>query len=250
MIFELADRSKAAKLFEGAEDSMILSCLEGVMGSICVTDTEAPKSAMACLACFAFPAGEPSAELASFRPGGPFCFVPPDDGWRKLITECRPNAARLTRYAIRKDTRFDRRKLASIAASLPEGYELRRIDGAIYDMCLRDPLFTDCVSHFDSKDDYLARGRGMAVLKDGRLVSAASSYTVYREGIEIEIDTAEDERRKGLASAVGAALILLCLGEGLYPSWDAANMDSVRLAEKLGYELAREYDCYWAEDEP
>ena len=37
-----------------------------------------------------------------------------------------------------------------------------------------------------------------------------------------------------------AALILQCLEEGLYPSWDAQNMISVHLAEKLGYELDHE----------
>ena len=47
-----------------------------------------------------------------------------------------------------------------------------------------------------------------------------------------------------LASAVGARLILSCLDEGLYPAWDAANILSVRLAEKLGYEFSHEYCCY------
>ena len=39
-------------------------------------------------------------------------------------------------------------------------------------------------------------------------------------------------------------MILSCLDDGLYPSWDAANMASVRLAEKLGYELSHAYHCY------
>ena len=38
--------------------------------------------------------------------------------------------------------------------------------------------------------------------------------------------------------------ILLCLEEGLYPSWDAQNMLSVHLAEKLGYEFDHEYTVY------
>lgn len=67
------------------------------------------------------------------------------------------------------------------------------------------------------------------------MVSGASSYTVYRDGIEIEIDTREDERRKGLALACGARLILECLACGRYPSWDAHNKGSLALAEKLGY---------------
>ena len=84
-------------------------------------------------------------------------------------------------------------------------------------------------------------------MKDGKIVSAASSYSRYREGIDIEIDTVKEERHKGLASAVCAALILSCLEEGLYPAWDAANMMSVRLAKKLGYEFSHEYICFGIE---
>ena len=36
----------------------------------------------------------------------------------------------------------------------------------------------------------------------------------------------------------------LDLEEGLYPSWDAHNMDSVRLAEKLGYKFSHAYTAY------
>ncbi len=39
-------------------------------------------------------------------------------------------------------------------------------------------------------------------------------------------------------------VILQCLDEGLYPSWDAQNMISVHLAEKLGYEYDHEYMVY------
>ena len=245
MIYELKDTTKARALFDGMEDSMIRSCLEGVMGSIYVTDEEAPRSALAFLACFAFYAGEPDRELAAFKPKGVVGMVPPDESWAALIETLWPDAEKVTRYAIKKETRFDRRKLEAIRASLPVGYELRKIDGEIYDLCLKDEQFMDNVGHFASKEQFLSMGRGFAVMKDGKLVSAASSYTVYREGIEIEIDTAEAERRKGLAGAAGAALILSCLDDGLYPSWDAANPISVHLAEKLGYEFSHEYACYW-----
>ena len=81
-------------------------------------------------------------------------------------------------------------------------------------------------------------------MKSGRIVSGASSYTRYNEGIEIEVDTVAEERRKGLATIACAALILRCLDEGLYPSWDAQNMVSAHLAEKLGYEFDHEYTAY------
>ena len=251
MVVELKDRSKAAPLFEGMEDSMIASCLQGMMDSkIYVTDPEHPKSAMAHLADFAFLAGEPDRELlAEGKPKGFVILVPPTEAWAQLIENCFPGAEKWTRYAIKKDTTFDRAKLKKLAASLPAGYGIRRIDGDLYDKCLAEPLFTDGVCHFASKAAYLEQGRGFVALKDGAPVCMASSYTVYREGVEIEIDTLEGERRKGLAAAVGATLILSCLDDGLYPSWDAANLDSVRLAEKLGYEFSHEYRCYAVDEE-
>ena len=244
MVYELNDTSKAKGLFEGMEDSLIISCIEKVMGRIYVTDPENPRSAMAYLGDFAFYAGEPDRELVNSKPQGFVIMVPQNGDWAGLMEECFPNAARWNRYAIRKDTVFDRKNLEKLAAVLPAGYEIRRIDGEIFDMCLGNDLFTDCVKHFGSRERYLEMGRGFAVMKDGKPVSVASSYTVYREGIEIEIDTLEPERRKGLACAVCATLILSCLDDGLYPSWDAANMDSVHLAEKLGYEFSHEYHCY------
>ena len=127
---------------------------------------------------------------------------------------------------------------------LPKGYELRRIDSEIYDMCFESPVTADFVSAFGSKEKYLEIGRGMVILRDGKIAAGASSYTRYKEGIEIEVDTAEPERRKNLATIVCASLILRCIEEGLYPSWDAQNMNSVRLAEKLGYEFDHEYVAY------
>lgn len=82
------------------------------------------------------------------------------------------------------------------------------------------------------------------MLDHGELVSGASSYTVYREGIEIEIGTKEEYRRQGLAAVCGARLILECMKRGLYPSWDAQNKWSVALAEKLGYHYDRTYPAY------
>ena len=127
---------------------------------------------------------------------------------------------------------------------LPEGYELKEIDAELYDRCLENPATADFVSSFESKEKYLKDGRGMVIVKNGEIVSGASSYTRYREGIEIEVDTVESERRKNLALIVCSALILRCLKEGLYPSWDAQNMGSVHLAEKLGYEFDHEYVAY------
>ena len=244
MVYILEDTSRVEKLFEGWEETLIWSCLQKVMGKVFVTDPDHPVSAFAFVGCFGFFAGVPDRELVSHKPEGFVILAPQDEAWAALIEECYPSAKRVIRYAIRKDTRFDTNALRREADSLPEGYELREIDGELYDLCLEDPVTRDFVSPFESREKYLELGRGMVILKEGRIVAGASSYTRYREGIEIEVDTVESERRKGLATIVCAALILRCLKEGLYPSWDAQNMNSVRLAEKLGYEFDHEYVAY------
>ena len=244
MICELEDTSKVESLFEGWNETLIRSCLQKVMGKVFVTDPENPKSAFAFLGCFGFFAGVPDEELVKNKPVGFVILVPQNTEWADLIESVYPDARRVTRYAIRKDTRFDVDALKKNLELLPEGYELKNIDEKIYDMCLENPVTADFVSAFGSKEKYLKDGRGVVILKDGAIVSGASSYTRYNEGIEIEVDTKEPERRKNLALISCSALILRCLEEGLYPSWDAQNMNSVHLAEKLGYEFDHEYTAY------
>lgn len=194
-------------------------------------------------------AGQPDGELIAKKPADFVIFVPQDEEWAKLIEERYPAAKRFKRYAIKKDTKLDVDYLKSIVRRLsdnPEydGCELRKIDAGLYDQCLESPVTADFVAAFESKDKYLSLGRGVVILKNGKNISGASSYTRYNEGIEIEVDTVEEERRKHLATIACAALILNCLEEGLYPSWDAHNMGSVKLAESLGYELDHEYVAY------
>ncbi len=245
MIFELTEPSKAAPVFEGWEDMPVdvFACLDNVMGKVFADDTEHPKSAMAMVGDFVYLAGEPNLELVCAKPDRWMIVVPQNEAWEDLL-ENNFSAYKMIRYAIRKDTRFDRKKLETMANALPYGYTFRRIDEELYDICLNDEEFEEAVSAFESKEKYLEHGIGFAVMKDSKIVAVASSYTRYKKGIDIEIDTAKEERQKGLGSAVAAKLILECLDEGLYPGWDAASKMSVRLAEKLGYELSREYVCY------
>lgn len=244
MVYETSDMAKVRDLFDGWEETLIWSCLQQVMGKVYVTDPDHPRSASAFVGCFGFFAGTPDRELVAAKPEGFVILVPQNDAWASLIEECFPSAKKVTRYAIRKDTRFDTAALRRNVAALPEGFELREIDAALHDLCLEDPVTRDFVSPFGSRERFLELGRGIVILKDGKIVSGASSYTRYREGIEIEVDTVESERRKHLATAACSALILRCLEEGLYPSWDAQNLNSVRLAETLGYEFDHEYTAY------
>lgn len=244
MVYKLEDTSKVKELFADWQETLIYSCLQSVMGKIYVTDTEKPESAFAFVGCFGFFAGRPDRELVSHKPGGFVILVPQNEAWSALIEECYPSAKKVKRYAIKKNTIFDVEMLQKEISKLPQEYELKQIDADLYDQCLENPVTADFVSAFESKEQYLKIGRGMVILKDRKIVSGASSYTRYNEGIEIEVDTIEPERRKHFATIACSALILKCLEEGLYPSWDAQNMHSVRLAEKLGYEFDHAYTAY------
>lgn len=244
MIHELIDTSQAEKLFDGWNETLIFSCLQKVMGKIFVTDLEEPKSAVAFVGCFAFFAGVPNKELVVNKPEGFVIMAPQNQEWAKIIEDCFPSANKRERYAIKKNTNFNREKLKENLTLLPSEYELKKIDSELYDKCLQNSLTKDFVSSFKDKDYFLKMGRGIVILKSGEIVAGASSYTRYLEGIEIEVDTVESERRKHFATIACSALILNCLEEGLYPSWDAQNMNSVKLAEKLGYEFDHAYTVY------
>ncbi|MBP3270611.1 MAG: GNAT family N-acetyltransferase [Ruminococcus sp.] len=243
-VFELEDTSKVSALFKGWEQSIIYSCLQGRMGKILVTDTENPGSACAVLGCFGFYSGRPEPELLHHRAHDYFILVPQTAEWAKLIEEQIPAAIRITRYATKKDTHFDAEQLRQNLELLPEGYELKKIDSELYDKCFDIRLTSDFVSAFKSKEEYLKHGRGVVILKDGKIVSGASSLSYYDSGIELEVDTVEPERNKHLALVSASALILNCLDEGIYPSVDLHSEISLHCAEKLGYEFDHEYVAY------
>lgn len=238
----------AAPVFAGWEETMVWSCLQGIMGSVYIPAGRTPVSAAALLNDFCFLAGEPSAELAAAalrlaRENGYCLAVPQHAGWMPVMDAVYTGRGRwMERYAIRKEPGcFSQEKLTALAGTLPSPYRIRRIDREIYIQCRNTPWCRDLIAGFPTWEDYQRLGIGCVVTDHGIIAAGASSYSRYRTGIEIEIDTKPEYRRKGLATAVGAALILECLRAGLYPSWDAASRISVALAEKLGYTFSHAY---------
>lgn len=249
MIRRIPVSDTVRSLFDGCKDTLVLSCLDGIMGGIYAED-EAPASAMAVLGSFCFLAGEPDPALIAHRPDAQcqswIMMIADRPSWYPVIEAVfGSDAERFHRIAIQKEPDvFDTAHLRTLADALPAGYHLKRIDDTLYHRCLSDSWSRDFVGLFDSCEHYRAMGLGVVAMYGDEIAAGASSYSRYRDGIEIEIDTRPAHRRRGLASACGAALILDCLSRGLYPSWDAHTEISASLAEKLGYHRAAPYVTY------
>lgn len=250
MVYELKDTGKAADLFAGWQDSVVWAALDGVMGKIYVDSLEKPESGAVMLGDFCFLSGRPMEEIACFQPADceseEMILVPQNEDWAKTIEKCYGNKARkAVRYAIKKEPGiFDLAKLQKAAENLPAEYEMKLIDEELFEVCRATPWSKDLTVNYENYSQYKEFGLGVVILKDGEVVAGISSYSGYHGGIEIEVVTREDYRRKGLAYTGAARLILECDRRGLYPNWDAANKMSVGLAEKLGYHFSHEYFVY------
>lgn len=239
-----------APLFDSCGDTTILSCLQGYMGDAWADCGESPKSAQIVTGDFCFFAGVPDEELAGNIPAvfasEKIIMIPPTPVWGEMLERMYgQRCKKSTRYALKKEPEaFDRENLRRIIDSLPEGYELAPIGERLYDSVQKEAWSKDFCANFKSYAEFEARGLGFVAVRGGETVCGASTYNYYDGGIEIEIGTKTEHRRKGIAAACAARLILTCLDMGLYPNWDAANSMSAALAQKLGYHLDREYDSY------
>ncbi len=247
-------RQMLAPVFDGWQETMLWSALEGAHGTAAADRLPGPAAGRIQVGDFCFFAGDPAAagsrELAeTARPAGSrtfFLAIARDPSWNHLLESVWGGKAKKTlRYATEKDPSvFDRAYLTRLREEIPAGFQLKRIDRECYEQTLKHSWAADLCAQFSSWEDYARRGRGFAAEREGELVCGASSYTVWSGGLEIEIDTREDCRRMGLATACAAALILDCLDRKKVPSWDAANPESLALAKKLGYRPAGSYETY------
>ena len=240
-------------LFAGFEDSMVISCLQGYMGSAYVKAIHNPSAALIISGEYSFFAGDANSEDAKYLVQNLFVenksdstvviFDDNDSQWKSLLLSIpENNPVVVPRFGIvQKDYIFDNKILQGYIDALPEDFELARFDESIYHQGMGEEWSKEFCETFSSAKDYLTRGFGFAALKNGKLVSGASTMTVYDGGIEIQVATDEKYRGKGLAMACAAALIQECVKKGIRPCWDAANLISKKMALALGYEYKGEY---------
>lgn len=251
--FEKGSKEKLFPLFgdmTDTKDTMILSCLQGYMGKAWTDNLENPAAAEVIVGAIAYFAGnadsEASKELLDNLPPAALAIVSTNEWEKRIETLYQGHIKKFQRYAFKRDPKnLDYNHLKSFLSTMPDGYTLKKVDSAIAHSSEFQALSDGFTGMFDSIDDFVNKGVGYCITYNDQIVCGATSFTVYKDGIEIEIVTHPDHRKKGLATIAAAALILDCLDRGKYPNWDAANLNSVNLAQKLGYVLEGPYDAYY-----
>lgn len=242
-----ADRLRAAPLFGrlARADGCVAAGLSGEFGRLWVDDAAQPSIVHLHLD-FHFLAGDAGARAAAaiVRSLPDRLALNAGPAWLPALRAAYGEA--LTAYgrvSFRTPPR-DRSRLAALAGSLPAGYALASVTAANVE---RFAAFeSTLVENFRDLDHFLARGIGFAVEHGGTIVAGCSSFARTDEMVEVEIDTAPEHRRRGVATAAGAALALHCLEHELEPHWDAANEESAALARKLGFGAPHEYTAWYA----
>ncbi|RPI29901.1 MAG: GNAT family N-acetyltransferase, partial [Chloroflexota bacterium] len=135
--------------------------------------------------------------------------------------------------------------MASLVDSSPYRDRIAPLDASLINCLAQRPEGYFDLSDFDGVDDFLARGYGFTIPDGDDLMGVAYSSLVCSRGIEVSVYIEEKYRMKGAATALAARLVLECLRHGLRPNWDAANPESCRLAERLGYHLRESYKAYY-----
>lgn len=162
----------------------------------------------------------------------------PSDNLKNIIEEIfKDNISKLERYSIKKNPIFDKEKLQEYIDKAPKEYTIQEIDKNIAEK-IKEEQFVLIT------DNYEKNGVGYCCIYNNEIIGVASSNIFYKDGIEVTIKVKDDYRRRGIATALASKLILKCLEENKTISWDAANLWSVGLAEKLGFEYDSTYNIY------
>lgn len=247
-LLEREGRARLLPLFEGRQDALLLSGLQGHMGRAWLSDSE--KSALVMMFGFIFLGGEPDGaflrEAVPFFSAGFLTFSGSAE-WRETAKRIGASGE-MIRYDMETPERFDTEKLRRLAVP-PKGYAVVQVNSAeLYEKCLHaEGDLPDVVRNYPDFASFSAHALAFAAFREGQVVAGCGTYAHADGQIEVEIDTHPLHRRRGLALCCGANFLLTCAEKGLRPHWDAMTEISASLAGKLGFLFPRPYPVVYRE---
>ncbi len=234
------DLNKIKPLFKDIRFYMGRSVLQGLMGNAYVDNLNNPQIAFLVVRSYCFISGYPDKNKLKKIIDENFkdYKLIPSDNLKALIEDIyQENIIKLERYSIKKEVSFDIDKLQKMSDSLEENYKILKINEDLASRIKEEDFI-------NITDNYKKYGIGYCCIYNNQIVGVASSNIFYQDGIEVNIYVEEEFRRKGIATALASNLILECLNQNKKVSWDAANINSVNLAKKLGFTYDKPYDFY------
>lgn len=237
--------NKIKYLFNDIKFYMGKSVLDGLMGEAYTDNLENPTIAYLLVRQYCFINGDSRSELAKqvLKTIPKTCKrIIANNNWNDIIESTYNEFEKSKRYSLKKEGNiFNKQQLKEFSEILNSKYEIKEIDEEIYKLIKADD---EDPKQMKITDDYMNKGIGVCCFRDNEIVGICSSNIIYKDGIEINIRVKEGYKHKGIGTAMASKLILMCLEKGIYPSWDAANLTSLELAKKLGYNYDSEYTIY------
>lgn len=222
--------------------------LEGTAGRVMVDDAENPTAFRLEQGSFWYYAGDATGAAAKqlMKEMPPYTFLMPSPPeWIELAKSIfGRNLTQNQRFSFSGDD-LSKPHLVSILELSRFAGELQRIDAAMAQKFIDEKVYLFDIPGFRSATDFYERGLGYCLFIHDRVVAGAYSAQACSKGIEVSIYVEDRHRQRGIATALAARLVLDCLQRGWIADWDAANPESCKLAQKLGYRLTGEYTGYF-----
>jgi len=114
------------------------------------------------------------------------------------------------------------------------------------DLANREQVGAEIRWMWPSEERFAAHGFGYAAVAQERVICWCTAEYVSARRCGIGIETVPEYERRGVATATAARFVAEAVGRGLTPYWECRreNIGSIRVAEKLGFELLGEERCW------
>lgn len=245
----LNECNKIKDVFPNLELPAFKAYIENGFGDVWYEKNGSANSFKLLSGSFAYLFGEPSLNILRHWPSNlktkKITLVPLTEQWKKLIISLKTDRIQ---YKHRYKTTLHKLNTDAIATSiyhLPFEIELRNIDSAIFQKLANADWSKNSFLLYPNYGRFKKFGNGFVAIKNGEIICCATTYFLFSKTIEVAVATKENFRNLGLATICAGKLILENEKNGFYSNWDATSLNSLRVANKLGYVLSEQYDAFY-----
>ncbi|ROR27151.1 GNAT acetyltransferase-like protein [Mobilisporobacter senegalensis] len=113
----------------------------------------------------------------------------------------------------------------------------------------KDLLDKRLLESWGSYHNFLNKSIAFAALYQNKIVAIIIGTARFNNIIPIDIETEENHRKKGLATALAQYFVNECINNHLVPQWNCveSNIPSKKTAQKAGFTLLKKKPYYWFE---